>query len=119
MLNGQRHGLGIEYYKNGNKHHDGQWKYNQLNGFAKTYYQRKNDVIEQFDRYEELPFFDEEEEIKYNRAYRKYYEYICYEGNYTNGTKNGNGTFFYINEVEKYKGDWKDGKKNGVGILRD
>ena len=118
-LEGQRHGFGIEYYKNGNKHHEGYWKYNELNGFAKTYYQRKNDLIEQFDRCEEFPSFDEEQEIKYNRAYNKHYEYICYEGNYTNGTKNGKGIFFYINEVEKYNGEWENGKKNGWGLLRD
>ena len=119
FFKGKRHGNGIEFYKNGNKHHEGNWKDNKLNGFTKTYYQTKNDFIEQFDRCEELPGFDEEQELKYNRAYNKIYEYICYEGNYVNGSKSGHGTFFYINEVEKYEGEWENDKKNGYGLLRD
>ena len=118
-LEDQRHGYGIEYYKNGNKHHEGHWKNNQLNGFAKSYYQTNHVLDDLFDRCEELPFFDEEQEIKYNRAYNKSYEYICYEGNYINGTKYGKGILFYINEVEKYNGEWENDKKSGYGLLRD
>ena len=118
-LGDQRHGYGIEYYKNRNKHHEGYWKNNQLNGFAKTYYQTKNVLDELFDRCEQLPCFDEEQEIKYNRAYNKSYEYICYEGNYINGTRYGKGILFYINEIEKYNGEWENDKKSGWGLLND
>ena len=119
FLNGKKDGPGTQFYKNGNKHHEGIWKNDTLNGKTKTYYQKFNDYIETFDRCEELPFFNEEQELIYSRKYRKKYEYLCYEGEYINGTMWGKGTFLYINEIEKYEGEWKNGTKNGYGLLRN
>jgi hypothetical protein len=38
-----------------------------------------------------------------------------YEGEWLNGSKNGNGVFYYA-DGSKYDGEWKEDKKDGKGI---
>ena len=42
---------------------------------------------------------------------------IKYEGNWSNGTKNGNGKL-YIKENLIYDGKWKNGIKQGYGRMK-
>lgn len=38
MLNGQRHGNGVFYYRDGG-YYDGRWKQNMMNGYGKLFYE--------------------------------------------------------------------------------
>ena len=41
---------------------------------------------------------------------------LIYEGEYKNGKRNGQGTYYY-DSGEKYIGEWKDGLREGKGIF--
>ena len=38
----------------------------------------------------------------------------CYEGEYSQDKKHGNGEFTWANKTN-YKGGWKNGKQHGIG----
>ena len=81
MLNGKKHGKGIEYAKNGNLKYNGEYLNGKRNGKGKLY----------------------------NKKY--YFNKIVYEGEFLNGKKSGRGIEFDDYNNFKYEGEYTNGKK--------
>lgn len=41
-----------------------------------------------------------------------------YDGQWIDGVKSGQGTYYDATTKVIYQGEWKDGKKNGYGVLK-
>ncbi|CAF1003902.1 unnamed protein product [Adineta steineri] len=95
-VNGKRHGYGVFSWSNGNGEYIGQWE----NGI-----QQGHGI--------HIWYIIRAEESQY--ALRNYYE-----GNFLNGRRHGQGTFYYSSGT-KYIGEWKSDQKHGKGkvILRN
>ncbi|CAF1078293.1 unnamed protein product [Rotaria sp. Silwood1] len=95
-VNGKRHGYGIFSWSNGNGEYIGQWENGVQNGHGIHIW-----------------YIIRAEESQY--ALRNYYE-----GNFLDGRRHGQGTFYYSSGT-KYIGDWKADQKHGQGkvILRN
>ncbi|CAF1308496.1 unnamed protein product [Rotaria sordida] len=95
-INGKRHGYGVFSWSNGNGEYMGQWENGVQNGHGIHIW-----------------YIIRAEESQY--ALRNYYE-----GNFVDGRRHGQGTFYYSSGT-KYIGEWKADQKHGKGkvILRN
>ena len=115
----KRNGKGTLFFKNGKKKYEGYWKNDKKHGKGLHYFLYKDNYLEIRDICEDK-LVNEDDVIEYkNRFYDYEYEHKCYEGEFDEDKKNGKGTYYYYNGVEKYVGDWKNDKKDGKGTLRD
>lgn len=89
-VNGKRHGYGIFSWSNGNGEYMGQWIDGVQNGHGIHIW-----------------YIIRAEESQY--ALRNYYE-----GNFLDGRRHGQGTFYYSSGT-KYVGEWKADQKHGKG----
>ena len=119
-INNKKSGYGVLNYKNGNMKYKGHWKADKEDGEGIRYFLFDDSFVENYDRCEDFFPYDEDFINSYNKNYNIYdKEHICYEGQWTNGTKNGRGIYYYYNGVDKYNGEWISDQKSGKGELRD
>ena len=50
------------------------------------------------------------------KVYNAHDDTLIFEGEYSNGKKNGKGIEYYDNGKKKFEGEYLNGKKNGEGI---
>ena len=105
-LNGNMHGKGIKYYKNGNIKYEGD--------FINSNFEGKGKYIWENDEY----YIGEWLNGKRNGKGIIYYKNgnIKYEGDYINDKREGKGKYIYENG-EYYIGEWLNNNKHGKGIL--
>ena len=107
FLNNKREGKGIYIFSNGDKY-EGHYKNNLKEGFG-IYSYKNGDIYEgnfKNDKYE-------------GKGVYKYSNGDIYEGEYKKDLRDGKGIYIYNkrNKYEKYEGQWSEGKKQGKGSL--
>ena len=95
-IEGLRHGLGIYYYKNGNKY-EGQWRRGQRHGRGKLVY-ANGDVYEG----------DWLEGKRSGLGVLSYSNGDRFEGHWHLDKKEGPGRYLYYNTSKMYEGEWAD-----------
>ena len=104
-----KNGKAKKYDYNGKLEFEGEYKYGEIwNGGIRQYFENKNDIIIEYNNGEKTGRIKE-----LNHLTGK----LIFEGQYSNGIKNGYGKE-YNNEGEViFEGEYKDGKRwNGEGI---
>ena len=105
LVKGNKHGKGIEYYKNSKKRYEGDFQNGMHHGKGKEYYD--NEILKY------------EGEFKNNVYDKKGIEYdekgqIIYEGEFKSGKYHGKGKL-YRNGKIIYEGDFVENKLHGIG----
>ncbi|CEM34188.1 unnamed protein product [Vitrella brassicaformis CCMP3155] len=123
---GMRNGVGIAYFPNGNPHFKCQWKDDQID--------ESEEVIEHFHngnvKYKGgfLDGLRHGHGTEYGDYYgprpelggRTFAHHKAYEGAWSKGKKEGQGTMFYEDGCTVwYQGEWADGQRHGYGIEYD
>ena len=126
VLNGKRHGKGIQVWDDGAKY-EGNWENDKSNGYG-TFYHTDGDVYQGYwknnrangkgvyissdgGRYEGYWIDD----VQNGFGTEKWNDGSCYQGNYDMGKKEGYGEYEWSNK-SKYRGYWKDNKLCGKGV---
>ena len=126
VLNGKRHGKGIQIWDDGAKY-EGSWENDKSNGYG-TFYHIDGDVYQGYwknnrangkgvyissdgGRYEGEWIDD----VQNGFGTEKWNDGSSYKGNYDMGKKQGYGEYEWNNGC-KYKGYWKDNKLSGKGV---
>ena len=105
ILNEERSGYGINYYKNGNKY-EGWWENDLENGTGSLFYKDGSLYIGQWANGKE------------NGMGTLYYNFgDKYYGNFIDGKKNGKGLFISRNNNNRFIGTFKNNLKHGKGIM--
>ena len=92
--------------------------YKILSGNYTTIYENNNKRAKIYDEYKDKLIFEGEfSNGKKNGKGKEYdnYERLIFEGEYINGEKNGKGKEYYDNDKIKFEGVYKYGKRNGKG----
>ncbi len=105
ILNEERSGYGINYYKNGNKY-EGWWENDLENGTGSLFYKDGSLYIGQWANGKQNGMGT----LYYNLG-DKYY------GNFIDGKKNGKGLFISRNNNNRFIGTFKNNLKHGKGIM--
>jgi len=125
-LNGERNGLGKEYYDNGKLKFEGEYLKGKRKGKGKEYY--NNDKLE----FEKEYFIDnininrrEDEENLFNSSILKkdissfFYRELIYspflQHSYLNRERSEKGKKYYIDNKLKFEGEYLNDKRNGKG----
>ena len=126
VLNGKRHGKGIQVWDDGAKY-EGNWENDKSNGYG-TFYHTDGDVYQGYwknnrangkgvyissdgGRYEGYWIDD----VQNGFGTEKWNDGSSYQGNYDMGKKEGYGEYEWSNK-SKYRGYWKDNKLCGKGV---
>ena len=126
ILNGKRHGKGVQIWDDGAKY-DGNWENDKSNGYG-TFYHTDGDVYQGYwknnrangkgvyissdgGRYEGYWIDD----VQNGFGTEKWNDGSSYKGNYDMGKKEGYGEYEWSNK-SKYRGYWKDNKLCGKGV---
>ena len=126
VLNGKRHGKGIQVWDDGAKY-EGNWENDKSNGYG-TFYHTDGDVYQGYwknnrangkgvyissdgGRYEGYWIDD----VQNGFGTEKWNDGSSYKGNYDMGKKEGYGEYEWSNK-SKYRGYWKDNKLCGKGV---
>ena len=126
VLNGKRHGKGIQIWDDGAKY-EGNWENDKSNGYG-TFYHTDGDVYQGYwknnrangkgvyissdgGRYEGYWIDD----VQNGFGTEKWNDGSSYQGNYDMGKKEGYGEYEWSNK-SKYRGYWKDNKLCGKGV---
>ena len=126
VLNGKRHGKGIQTWDDGAKY-EGNWENDKSNGYG-TFYHTDGDVYQGYwknnrangkgvyisadgGRYEGYWIDD----VQNGFGTEKWNDGSSYKGNYDMGKKEGYGEYEWSNG-SKYKGYWKDNKLCGKAV---
>ena len=105
ILNEERSGYGINYYKHGNKY-EGWWENDLENGTGSLFYKDGSLYIGQWANGKQNGMGT----LYYNLG-DKYY------GNFIDGKKNGKGLFISRNNNNRFIGTFKNNLKHGKGIM--
>ena len=126
VLNGKRHGKGIQVWDDGAKY-EGSWENDKSNGYG-TFYHTDGDVYQGYwknnrangkgvyisadgGRYDGYWIDD----VQNGLGTEKWNDGSSYKGNYNMGKKEGYGEYEWSNG-SIYKGNWKDNKLFGKGV---
>ena len=104
-LNGKRNGKGKVYYSDGKLLYEGEFLNNKKWNIKE--YDKNGNIIN---------------ELKNGKGYIDVYNEFdirIFEGEYTNGLRNGKGKEFYNNGKLLFEGEYKNGLKNGKGKQYD
>ena len=107
LINNKKHGKGISYYANGDKH-DGDYKDDKKHGKGIYYYNVPPFIVDKYDG-------DWKDDDKHGKGIYYYADGDKYDGDWKDGNMHGKGIYNYANG-DKYDGDWKDGNMHGKGI---
>ena len=128
-LNGKRNGKGKEFGYCGGLIFEGEYLNGKRNGRGKEFADDK--IIYEGDYLNDLKWngkgYDEDGnkiyEFKEGKGIIKeygYYDFLSFEGEYSNGLRNGNGKEYYENDNVRFEGEYLNGLKwNGKGYDED
>ena len=127
MINGLRHGKGVQIWDDGAKY-DGEWKFDKANGYG-TFFHTDGDIYQgqwANDRANGEGTYINSDGATYQGQWRDdiqegygvevWSDGSSYKGYYVDGKKEGFGIYNW-NDGSKYEGEWKDNKKHGQGQL--